>query len=86
MTRSSTSDRPENQPHLEELSTRLGVLESKLYAAKIAYLNHTELGGKEVTYEDLNAIAKEYIQTSYSMQKAKFGSIKVRMSVAKLLR
>lgn len=86
MPRHSTSDLPEDQPNLEELSARLGMLESKLYAAKIAYLNHTELGGKEVTYEDLNAIAKEYIQTNYSIQKAKFGSIKVRMSVAKLLR
>ena len=86
MPRTSQTDKPEDQPNLDELSTRLGVLESKLYAAKIAYLNHTELAGKEVTYEDLNAIAKEYIQTSYSIQKAKFGSIKVRMSVAKLLR
>lgn len=86
MPRRLANDQPEDQPNLEELSARLGMLESKLYAAKIAYLNHTELGGKEVTYEDLNAIAKEYIQTSYSIQKAKFGSIKVRMSVAKLLR
>jgi hypothetical protein len=86
MPRRLASDQPEDQPNLEELSARLGMLESKLYAAKIAYLNHTELGGKEVTYEDMNAIAKEYIQTSYSIQKAKFGSIKVRMSVAKLLR
>lgn len=76
----------EESPNIEELSTRLELLGSKLHVAKIAYLNRTTLEGAEVTYEDLNRIAKEYIQTSYALQKAKFGSVKLRMSVAKLLR
>jgi len=64
----------------------LELLETKVYAAKVAYLNRTPLDGKEVSYEALTAIAKEYIEASYALQKAKFGSVKVKMSVAKLLR
>jgi len=70
----------------DDLKSRLEMLESKLHAAKIAYLNGTPFDGREVTYEDLNRIAKDYIQTSYAFQKAKFGAVKLRMSVAKLLR
>jgi hypothetical protein len=77
---------PPDQPDLDELGARLEMLQSKLYAAKIAYLNRTSFEGHEVTYDDLNTIAKEYIQTSYAIQKAKFGAVKLRLSVARLLR
>ncbi len=73
-------------PELDEMKRRLELLETKVYAAKVAYLNRTPLDGKEVSYEALTAIAKEYIEASYALQKAKFGSVKVKMSVAKLLR
>jgi hypothetical protein len=68
------------------MKSRLDLLESKIYAAKIAYLNRTQFDGKEMSYETLTAIAKEYIEASYALQRAKFGSVKVKMSVAKLLR
>jgi hypothetical protein len=78
--------RPREPVNIDDLKARLEMLESRLHVAKIAYLNGTALDGSEVTYEVLNKIANEYIQTSYAIQKIKFGAIKLRMSVAKLLR
>jgi hypothetical protein len=73
-------------PEFDEMKSRLDLLESKLYAAKIAYLNRTPFDSKEISYETLTAIAKEYIEASYALQRAKFGSVKVKLSAAKLLR
>ena len=73
-------------PSAEELSSRLELLESKIHAAKIAYLNRTPFDGKDISYDELVAVAEEYVRASYALQKRKFGAIKVRMSVAKLLR
>jgi hypothetical protein len=77
---------PLQPPEFDEMRSRLQLLESKVYVAKVAYLNRTPLDGKEISYEALTAIAREYIEASYELQRAKFGSIKVKMSVAKLLR
>jgi hypothetical protein len=77
---------PEKSENTDELAARLELLGSKMYAAKIAYLNRTTLDGAEVTYEELSRVAKDYIQTSYAIQKVKFGSVKLKMTVAKLLR
>jgi hypothetical protein len=66
---------------------RLDRLRARVYAAKVAYLNRTSFEDKaEISYEDLKAIAQQFIQASYEVQKQKFGVIKVRISVAKLLR
>lgn len=74
---------PEPDPQQE----RLDRLRARVYAAKIAYLNRMSFEDKvEVSYEDLKEIAKQFIQASYEVQKQKFGAIKVRISVAKLLR
>lgn len=79
--------KPQFEPsEIAEMQNRLELLSTKVHAAKVAYLNRTPLDGKEVSYETLTAVAKEYIEASYALQKAKFGSVKVKMSVAKLLR
>ena len=66
---------------------RLDQLMAKVNAAKIAYLNKTPFGDKaELSYEDLKEIAQQFIRASYEFQKQKFGSVKVKISVAKLLR
>jgi hypothetical protein len=77
---------PECDQELAALEAELEMRGSRLYAAKTAYLNGTPLEGKTVTYDDLNSLAKAWIQTSYKIQKRKFGSVKVKISVAKLLR
>jgi hypothetical protein len=78
---------PSPEPsEVNELKDRLERLENKVYAAKVAYLNRTPFEGQELSYEALTGIAKEYIEASYALQRAKFGSVKVKISVAKLLR
>jgi hypothetical protein len=74
---------PEPDPQQE----RLDRLRARVYAAKIAYLNRTSFEDKsEVSYEDLKEIAQQFIQASYEVQKQRYGSVKVKISVAKLLR
>ena len=66
---------------------QLDRLRARVFAAKVAYLNRTPFEDKaKVTYEDLKSLAREYIQAAYAAQKKKFGTVKVKISVAKLLR
>lgn len=73
-------------PDVEALRGRFELLQARLNAAKIAYLNGTPLDGREVSYETLKRIAQEAIQANYELQKARYGRIRVKLSVAKLLR
>jgi hypothetical protein len=76
-----------NEQDCDEQQKGLDQLRAKVNAAKIAYLNRTPfLDKSELTYEDLKKVAQEFIRASYELQKQKYGSIKVRISVAKLLR
>jgi hypothetical protein len=76
-----------NEQDWDERQKQLDELRAKVNAAKIAYLNRTPfLDKSELTYEDLKKVAQEFIRASYQFQKQKYGSIKVRISVAKLLR
>lgn len=80
-----------NEPSSREESLgamriELNVLRAKVHAAKVAYLNRTPFQEREVSFEDLKAIATEYIRKSYEYQKAVYGRVRVRISVAKLLR
>jgi hypothetical protein len=73
--------------NLDKLQERLDQLMSRVNAAKIAYLNKTPFDDKtELSYEDLKHITQQFIQASYEFQKQKYGSVKVKISVAKLLR
>lgn len=66
---------------------RLDRLRARVHAAKVAYLNRTPFEDKpELSYEDLAGIAKQFIKESYEVQKQKYGSVKVKISVSKLLR
>lgn len=72
---------------LQEQQLHLEYLRARVNAAKIAYLNRTSFEKiTEVSYEDLKAIAQQFIKASNDYQKARYGSVKVRLSVAKLLR
>jgi uncharacterized protein YfkK (UPF0435 family) len=74
------------QPSADELRAKLEQLQAKLNAVKIAYLNNVEFDGKAVSYEDLRQVAQDLIQTNYALQKLLYGSVKLRLSTAKLLR
>ncbi len=72
---------------LEQQQQNLEFLRARVNAAKIAYLNRTPFEKMpEVTYEDLKRIAQQFIRASHEYQKSKYGSVKVRISVPKLLR
>ena len=65
----------------------LAKLRARVYAAKIAYLNRSIFEDKkELSYEDLKAIAQDFIRASYDYQRKVYGKVKVKISVAKLLR
>jgi hypothetical protein len=77
----------ESKPEeIAAIQARFEKLQARLNAAKIAYLNSTTLDGREVTYEELNAIAKETIEANYALQRARYGTVRLKLSVAKLLR
>ena len=73
-------------PDVGALRGRFDLLQSRLNAAKIAYLNGTDLGNQEVSYATLKQIAQETIQANYELQRARYGTIRVKLSIAKLLR
>jgi hypothetical protein len=70
----------------DALRERMQLLQSRLNAAKIAFLNRTELDGKIPDYNDVKLVAKELIQTNYDLQVRQYGKIRMKLSVAKLLR
>jgi hypothetical protein len=76
-----------DKSNLEKQQERMDQLRARVNAAKIAYLNGTPFGDKEkISYEDLKEIAQEFIRETYDFQKKKYGAVKVKISVAKLLR
>jgi hypothetical protein len=83
---SNTRPGDESTSIADDLHARLEVLQSKLFVAKIAYMNRSELDGRIPEYEDVAKIAKNLIGLNYQLQKQLYGKVKVRLSVAKLLR
>ena len=71
---------------VEELRARFETNQARLNAAKIAYLNRTTLNGEQIDYDALKQIAQEAIQANYALQMVTYGSIRLKLSVAKLLR
>lgn len=54
--------------------------------AKLAYFHRTSYKDEDVTYEVLKHYAESYIARNHGYQKAAFGKIRVRLTVARLLR
>jgi hypothetical protein len=69
-----------------DLRARIELFQAKLNAAKIAYHNRSELDGKIPEYEDVATIAKNLIALNYELQKSLYGAVKMKLSVAKLIR
>ena len=77
----------DDNSNLEKQQERIDQLRAKVNAAKIAFLNGTPFEGKEkLSYEDLKKVAQDFIRATYEYQKQKYGAVKVRISVPKVLR
>ena len=73
-------------PDIEALRSEFERRQSRLNAAKVAYLNGTPLDGKEVDYDALKGVAQEAIEANYTLQRARYGKVRLKLSVARLLR
>jgi hypothetical protein len=71
---------------VDETKALFEQLQARLNAAKIAYLNNTTLDGQPISYEHVAAIAKQVIRVNYRLQEIQFGKVRLKLSVAKLIR
>jgi hypothetical protein len=75
-----------DEERIEEAREHFEMLQSRMNAAKIAYLNRTPFDGQEITADDLQQIAKEVIEANYELQRRRYGRVRLKLSAAKLLR
>lgn len=52
----------------------------------MAYFNTAPYKDEEVTYEVLKRYAETYITKNYEFQKGAFGKVRIKLTVARLLR
>lgn len=71
---------------IEKAREHFEMLQSRMNAAKIAYLNRTPFDGQDITADDLQRIAKEVIEANYELQRRRYGRVRLKLSPAKLLR
>jgi hypothetical protein len=74
---------PEEQT---KLKAALDASELDFQNAKMAYFNSAPYKDEEVTYEVLKRYAETYITKNYEFQKGAFGRVRIRLTVARLLR
>jgi hypothetical protein len=74
------------QEELGALKLAMDTAELNFDNAKVAYFHRAEYQGKEVTYDVLKGYAEQYISANYAYQKASFGRIRIKLSVARLMR
>jgi len=71
---------------IEEARENFERKRSRLNAARIAYVHGEELDGTKVTYDKLKEVAQETISANYELQRRRYGKVRLKLSVAKLLR
>jgi hypothetical protein len=70
----------------EDLKEAMERKKSEMDAVRVAYLHRTPLNGSVPEYEDVKKVALEFIEANYALQRALYGKVRVKLSVAKLLR
>jgi hypothetical protein len=68
------------------LRTAMDAAELDFANAKLAYYNGSTYKDQSIAYDDLKAYAQRFIAASYEFQKARWGVVKVKLSVPRLLR
>jgi hypothetical protein len=71
---------------IDETRALMEQFQARLNAAKIAYLNNSPMDDHVVSYEDVASIAREVIRINYRLQELQFGKVRLKLTVAKLIR
>jgi hypothetical protein len=71
---------------LDGLREAMETAELDFANAKLAYYHGSEYKGQSVGYDDLRGYADRFIAANYAFQKARWGTVKVRLTVSRLLR
>jgi hypothetical protein len=77
---------PATAEELRHLKKSMESAELDFANAKLAYYGRTEYKGELVAYENLARRAEEFIAANYAFQKARFGRIRIKLSVSRLMR
>jgi hypothetical protein len=78
-------DKP-SEEQVAELKAAKDLAELDFRNAKLAFYNRTEYKGQQVSYEILHTYAELLIARNYAYQKALYGTVKIKISVARLMR
>jgi hypothetical protein len=77
---------PATPEEIERLKTAMDRAELDFANAKIAFYHQTEYKDQPVDYERLATFAETFIAANYAFQKAHYGRVRVKLSVARLMR
>lgn len=75
-----------NPEDVDKLKQEMNAAEADFRNAKLAYYNNTDYKGSRVAYEELEGYAKAFIAANEAVQKAVFGKIQIKLTVARLMR
>jgi len=78
-----TAPNPEN---VDKLKEAMNMAEADFRNAKVAYYNNVDYKGKRVEYEELESYATAFIEANRAVQKALFGKVRIKLTVARLMR
>jgi hypothetical protein len=75
-----------NPEDADRLRERMDRCKNTMENMRVAFYNRTPFDGKVPEYEDVRSAAENFIAANYDYQKALWGKVKVKLSVANLLR
>jgi len=78
--------REEKQQKVQELREQMERKRNLLEATRTAFFNRTPLNDKVPDDEAVRRAARDFISANYALQRALFGRVRVKLSVARLLR
>jgi hypothetical protein len=71
---------------VEALRDEMDATELDFTNAKLAYYNRTDYKDAPVDFDRLTAYARRFIAASHAFQKARWGKVRIALSVSNLLR
>jgi hypothetical protein len=72
--------------NLEALRNRMRQLDEKFDRLRYAYYTRGQAAADPPTYDELKRAAAAFIEANYAYQRARYGRIRLKLSISKLLR